>query len=58
MDSVVLAKWRNATRKYPAIVKNIKSKSLIDIEFYDGVELETRTSAIQKLPADLQDEVI
>lgn len=55
---VVLAKWQPGnTRKYPAVVKAIKSKSVIDIEFYDGVETEVSSTLVQRLPSDLQQEV-
>lgn len=56
--SVVLAKWAVANaRKYPAIVKSVKPKSMLTIEFYDGVESDVHLSTVQRLTTELQSEV-
>jgi len=59
MGSMVLAKWSNkkATTKYPAVVRSIASKKKVNIEFYDGIEIQTDMTSVQSLHPDLQSRV-
>lgn len=57
---MVLAQWKSSKsrRRYPAKVKRVKSRSLMDIEFYDGVECEVLSDTVLKLPPSLQKQVL